>query len=106
MHNVGRPIRCVDMNKDGEFIALGLDDGEIIILKTTDNFTQFQQCDSKRQRDALITDIKYEENKKILLIEYCCFCLLDSALKIQFWRSVVKITQLISLNLMEMKVEL
>ena len=57
-YKVGSPIRCVDMNKDGEYIAIGLKNGEIIIIKASKDFTQFIKCDSKRQRESVITDIK------------------------------------------------
>ena len=46
------------MNKDGEYIAIGLKNGEIIIIKASKDFTQFIKCDSKRQRESVITDIK------------------------------------------------
>lgn len=51
-------MQCVDMNKDGDFMGIGLCTGEIIILKVSTNFTKFEQCDTKRQREAIITDIK------------------------------------------------
>jgi hypothetical protein len=47
----------MDLNKDGEYIALGLDSNEIIILRASSDFTKFEECDVKCQRESIISDI-------------------------------------------------
>jgi hypothetical protein len=53
-----RPIRCVDFDPDGDHLALGFVDGEIILLKCNGDYSKFEITDKHRQRPACITDIK------------------------------------------------
>jgi WD40 repeat protein len=51
-------IRCIDFSPDGLMIAIGTNDGEVVLYKTSNNYENLDKLDSNRQRKACITDIK------------------------------------------------
>lgn len=53
-----RPVHCVDFNSDGKYLAVGFKDGEVMIIECTEKYDKFTICDSKRQRNSRITDVK------------------------------------------------
>lgn len=57
-HNVGEEIRCVDFSSEGSFVAIGSNQGEIVLYKVSNDFSTIEKIDSNRQRKACITDIK------------------------------------------------
>lgn len=67
-HKIGLPIHSCDFNSDGKYLALGLKDGEIIIVECTERFDCFKITEKKRQRDSCITDIKFNPDDKIISV--------------------------------------
>jgi len=57
-HSVGEEIRCVDFSPEGSFVAIGSNQGEIVLYKVSSDFSIIEKIDSNRQRKACITDIK------------------------------------------------
>lgn len=60
MHKTNYRIRCIDFSPDGEMIAIGTNEGEVVMFKVSSNFEKLDLLDSNRQRKSCVTDIKYE----------------------------------------------
>ena len=58
MHKTSYRIRCVDFSPDGDMIAIGTNEGEVVLFKLAANFEKLEKLDSNRQRKACVTDIK------------------------------------------------
>lgn len=59
MHKTNYRIRCVDFSPDGEMVAIGTNEGEVVMYKVSNNFEKLDLLDSNRQRKSCVTDIKY-----------------------------------------------
>lgn len=58
MHKTNYRIRCVDFSPDGKNLAIGTNEGEVVLYEITDNYQKLNTLASNRQRKACITDIK------------------------------------------------
>ncbi len=53
-----REIHSCGFNSDGTLLIIGFKEGEIMLLKSSDNFLTIEKVDSTRQRKACAIDIK------------------------------------------------
>jgi WD40 repeat protein len=63
---IKREIRCISFRADGSMIALGMNDGEILIVKCSDDYKSIEIADKKRQRSTCVTDIKFSPKDSLL----------------------------------------
>ncbi len=69
-YNSKREIRCCCFSHDASLLAVGCNDGEVILLKTSPEYDLIERVDSKRQRNSSIHDIKFCPNRDLLVVGY------------------------------------
>ena len=77
-YNTEHEVHSVDFSPDGNMLALGYSDGQIIILRSINNYERLEKCDTTRQRKACVTDLKFSpDNSKMLLAAGLDDCTID-----------------------------
>ncbi len=67
-HKTDSEIRCIDFSPDGLALATGSKDGDVFLFKISRDCDSLEKVSSNRQRNATITDIKFDYSTYILLI--------------------------------------